>query len=236
MLKKIESIAAIFANKFNTEIEEIYDEAEESDAGFELKNGVCFQLAPYTNEPYIVSFWDDIKKVSIGISSYRAEDAMLSSFEEIEKRFGELILKNIIVDVEGAEDIVVLTVLPEATLEFLNQELVGQYDFENAIKNEKLTSEQIADVDYLKQRLQFWRDNDLIQSSNEDFKKILKYFENKIEWIAYEDYHGIYNCQLKDGRFAVIGRMDEDLCADMHACEKNAMNGSDSIDSVTISK
>lgn len=46
------------AQIMHTEVDEVYEEELESDAGFSLKNGYSLQIAPYMPKPHNLSFFD----------------------------------------------------------------------------------------------------------------------------------------------------------------------------------
>lgn len=54
----LERYSNILASMMDTEVEEIYTEEMESDAGFALKNGYSLQVAPYMDKKYRLSYFD----------------------------------------------------------------------------------------------------------------------------------------------------------------------------------
>lgn len=68
------------AQLMNTEVEEIYEEEQEADAGFSLKNGYSLQYAPYMPKAHILSHFDG--KVIKEIHSTTSMNKMLEAIKE----------------------------------------------------------------------------------------------------------------------------------------------------------
>lgn len=77
----MEKLATDLSKLFDTELEEMYYEEdvswddEISDAGFDLKNGISLQYAPYMQKPYIMSFFKTDTNIHL-FSGYNAEEVL----------------------------------------------------------------------------------------------------------------------------------------------------------------
>jgi len=116
--------------------------------------------------------------------------------------------------------------LNKNVVEFFRKELVADIDIIRAIENEKLDFvNKDTSIDFLTKRLAFWRENNLIQTKHNDINLIINYFGNeKIESIVFESYCHLFYVSLKDGKQAVVGRMDMTLDANIFANEKDMEN------------
>lgn len=73
-LERIKHYANVCASIMDTALDEIFEEEQESDAGFSLENGYNLQIAPYNPEgKFILSFWDDECLYNIAIVNTWAE-------------------------------------------------------------------------------------------------------------------------------------------------------------------
>lgn len=54
-MQTITELAIAMADAFRTKVVDVYEACESYDAGFDLRNGIALQYAPYVNKPYLVS-------------------------------------------------------------------------------------------------------------------------------------------------------------------------------------
>jgi len=74
-------LADLIAKKMDTEVEEVYTEEQESDAGFSLVNGYGLQLAPYMPNPYIVSMFQESTGCIETLGQFKTEEDFISFFD-----------------------------------------------------------------------------------------------------------------------------------------------------------
>lgn len=82
LLKIAEQISAYF----ETEVEEVYLQQQETDAGFSLKNGITLQYAPYMGaKPYCVGYFNG--SASYDLNTFQTVPMMLKHLGDVKHKF-----------------------------------------------------------------------------------------------------------------------------------------------------